>query len=127
MLLISFFFTTSSTNLSHKSTKCLQNPPSQFAHDHLLKEKTQNRSHKLNGENLLGKKNHLRDTKIHCIGQESFLASACVREAEAHNQKVQIPKERGEDWHRGRILEKLIKDNHFWTRFQVNKEALSTK
>jgi len=84
-------------------------------------------SHKLNGENLLGKKNHLRDTKIHCIGQESFLASACVREAEAHNQKVQIPKERGDDWHRGSILEKLIKENCFWTRFQVNKEALSTK
>ncbi len=28
MLLISLFFTTSSTNLSHKSTQCLQNPPS---------------------------------------------------------------------------------------------------
>jgi hypothetical protein len=50
-----------------------------------------------------------------------------VREAEAHNQKGQIPKERGEDWHRGSILEKLIKENRFWTIFQVNKEALSTK
>ncbi len=83
MLLISLCFTTSSTNLSHKSTNVCKIPPPNLHMITSSRKKlriTHQPSHKLNGENLLGKKNHLRDTKIHCIGQKSFLASVCMCE-----------------------------------------------